>query len=144
LMIINVFCFSTSIGQNIKIVKGDAANREIAGSKAIHFNANGTPRMIEFGERLTQTNSFINAMKSHLRIGDQSEMMLTKEEDDLLGMKHHRFQQFYKNLRVEGMEFLIHGKDNFIRSANGRLASEADISVKITQAFQKVSHLILH
>jgi Zn-dependent metalloprotease len=136
-IVITFFSFSISIGQNVKIVRGGAAAREIVGSKAIHFNGNGTPRMIEFEERTTQTNSFINAMKSHLRIGDLSEMMLTKEEDDLIGMKHHRFQQLYKKLPVEGMEFLVHGKGNFIRSANGRLASEADISVKINPSLSE-------
>jgi len=36
-----------------------------------------------------------------------------------LGIKHKRFQQYYKGLKVENAEYLLHGKDDNIEVING-------------------------
>lgn len=46
-------------------------------------------------------------------------MRLIKQSTDELGMIHLKFQQYYKEIKVENSEFLLHGKNGIIEVANG-------------------------
>jgi len=56
----------------------------------------------------------------HLPPGN--EMVLQSEETDELGVTHYRYQQFFREIKVENAEFLVRAKNNEALSANGRLA----------------------
>ncbi|RQO32375.1 hypothetical protein DBR32_01865 [Taibaiella sp. KBW10] len=53
---------------------------------------------------------------------------LEKTSTDRLGYTHYAYQQFYKNVKVEGATLLVHTKGNTIESINGRVASITDLS----------------
>lgn len=42
---------------------------------------------------------------------------------------HQRFQQFYKGIKVEGSQYIVHSKDDLIESSNGGYAPLDNISV---------------
>ncbi|MCF6332546.1 MAG: M4 family metallopeptidase [Draconibacterium sp.] len=58
-------------------------------------------------------------LKTFLQAKSDDEFRLTKETDDELGFSHLRFQQYYKGVKVENSEYLIHGRDGIIESING-------------------------
>lgn len=57
-----------------------------------------------------------------LQLAEGTEMAVTREETDELGIVHLRFQQRWRGLEVEGAEFLVHARGERTLSANGRLA----------------------
>ena len=47
--------------------------------------------------------------------------VLKKDQvDSFVGMRHYRYQQYFRQLRVEGCLYTEHEKDSFIVFANGR------------------------
>lgn len=58
-------------------------------------------------------------LKSILQAKKEDSFRKTKEELDELGITHKKFQQYYKGLKVENSEFLIHGKKDNIEVING-------------------------
>jgi bacillolysin len=46
-------------------------------------------------------------------------LILYRSESDNLGFVHNRYQQYYKNIKVEMGEYLTHEKERKLISANG-------------------------
>lgn len=67
-------------------------------------------RRIEGGE---------NFLKSALHTKQGDDFRLIKEITDALGISHQRYQQYYKGIKVENAEYLIHGKNGIIETING-------------------------
>src|SRR5207245_8402564 len=55
----------------------------------------------------------------HLSPGN--EMVLQSEQTDELGVTHYRYQQFFREIKVENAEFLVRAKNNEAVSATARL-----------------------
>ena len=50
------------------------------------------------------------------------DMRIRTVKTDELGMNHYKYDQYYKNVRVQFGEFIVHQQaDGFVKSANGRL-----------------------
>lgn len=58
-------------------------------------------------------------LKSILQAKKEDSFRKIKEDLDELGITHKKFQHYYKGLRVENSEFLIHGKKDNIEVING-------------------------
>ena len=58
-------------------------------------------------------------LKAVLQAKPDDELRLIKETTDKLGIFHHRYQQYYKGIKVEDAEYLIHGKNEIIETING-------------------------
>lgn len=58
-------------------------------------------------------------LKGVLHTKPEDELRLLKETTDKLGISHHRYQQYYKGIKVENTEYLIHGKNRIIETING-------------------------
>lgn len=58
-------------------------------------------------------------LKSILHCNKDDGFKLIKESTDELGIKHKKFQQFYKGLKVDNAEYLVHGKNDNIEVING-------------------------
>jgi Zn-dependent metalloprotease len=58
-------------------------------------------------------------LKSILKTNENDEFKLISEEKDESGVTHKRFQQYYKGIKVEYAQVLLHGKNNFIEVMNG-------------------------
>jgi Zn-dependent metalloprotease len=58
-------------------------------------------------------------LKSVLIAKEEDSFRKVKDYTDELGITHKRFQQYYKGLKVENAEYLIHGKEGNIEVING-------------------------
>ncbi len=58
-------------------------------------------------------------LKSILNAKKEDSFRKINEDLDELGITHKKFQQYYKGLKVENSEFLIHGKNDNIEVING-------------------------
>jgi bacillolysin len=47
------------------------------------------------------------------------ELRLTKDTTDNLGITHLRYQQYYKGIKVDNAEYLVHGANQTIETING-------------------------
>ncbi|TAK50576.1 MAG: hypothetical protein EPO28_00045 [Saprospiraceae bacterium] len=73
-------------------------------------------------------------------------MDLIKDETDEYGWQHVRYQQYYKNIKVEGAEYTEHIQDCIVKIAHGKLLENANKSVTPTvsesQALQNATTFI--
>jgi Zn-dependent metalloprotease len=58
-------------------------------------------------------------LKSILNAKNEDEFRLKSETTDDLGITHKRFQQYYKGVKVDNAEYLVHGKGDNIEYING-------------------------
>jgi len=58
-------------------------------------------------------------LKSILKAKNEDGFRLKTEETDELGITHKKFQQYYKGIKVENAEYLVHGKNGEIEVING-------------------------
>ncbi len=64
----------------------------------------------------------LNGYQQALELDSEEELILLRSDVDALGMTHHRYQQYVKDVRVAGAQQMIHeNKDGSIRGMNGRL-----------------------
>ncbi|QMU29981.1 M4 family metallopeptidase [Adhaeribacter radiodurans] len=56
-------------------------------------------------------------------------MTLQKSDSDKLGFIHYRFQQVYKQIPVEGGEFIVHQKGGELTTANGRVVPKLNAEI---------------
>ncbi len=54
-------------------------------------------------------------------LGSEDEMRLAKGETDKMGISHYRFQQFYKGIKIEGCEMIVHERNGYVTSLNGKM-----------------------
>jgi Zn-dependent metalloprotease len=67
--------------------------------------------------------------KTNMGLSADDEMVVTKDETDEYGWQHIRYQQYYKNIKVEGAEYTEHIKDCIVKIAHGKLLENANKSV---------------
>ena len=65
-------------------------------------------------------------LKNVLQAKPDDEFRLTKETNGDYQTTHQRYQQYYKGVKVEGAEYLAHGKSGNIETINGNYQ---DISI---------------
>ena len=83
-------------------------------------NKRGQISLIRF--KPDSNRRFLNAkpfLKTILHAKTHDEFRLIKETTDKLGITNLRFQQYYKGIKVENMEYLVHGKNGIIETING-------------------------
>lgn len=61
----------------------------------------------------------ISFLKNTLQATDNDSFVLEKEATDELNMIHQRYQQYYKGIKVENAEYMVHGKNGDIETMNG-------------------------
>lgn len=74
-------------------------------------------------------------LKEVLKTDKNEEFRLYKENTDKLGIIHQRYQQYYKGIKIEGAEYLLHGKNGMIEIINGNYTKIGSLSVlpKLTE-----------
>jgi Zn-dependent metalloprotease len=60
-----------------------------------------------------------NFLKTALQTTSDDSFALEKESIDTLGIKHQRYQQYYKGVKVQDAEYMLHGKNGIIATMNG-------------------------
>ncbi len=88
----------------------------------IHRSEKGTVQFARFrananSNRKTQNDTLF--LKAILKAKNEDGFRLLKENTDELGITHKKFQQYFKGLKVENAEFLIHEKNGNIEVING-------------------------
>ena len=66
--------------------------------------------------------SGIPLLKSILRAKTDDDLRLLTNYTDEIGHKHQKLQQYYKGIKVEGAEYLLHSNSGFIHTINGSFA----------------------
>ncbi len=70
-----------------------------------------------------------------------------KSETGAKGTEHRRYQLYYDDVKVEGLEFFLHSRDGKVRSASGKIVSALEINTekRLSEAIPwPVSHRPYH
>lgn len=73
------------------------------------------PAVVKNGAR------FFEEHKIAMGLGIEDEMRLSKKETDRIGITHYRYQQYYKGVKMEGCEMIVHEKEGYVTSLNGKM-----------------------
>ena len=117
------------IKQNISVVAPDeeveGEGSDVNGSS---IESEGGTIVIRFSElSATTANDFFTAFSSKLQTSSNDTFTLLKKEQDNIGYTHYRFQQNFKGVPLEGVQFLLHEKNGKLTSANGNFYSGLDL-----------------
>ena len=77
-------------------------------------------------------SSGMEAMRSVLQLRNSDTWQLIRSDRDELGMVHHRYQQYYNNVKVITGEYILHEKQGSLAAANGMFFSNLAISTSPT------------
>jgi Zn-dependent metalloprotease len=93
----------------------------------------GLPKYITFKNRTSFTEDNIKRWYSSLFHSSNllDYKFLSSHKDDI-GYTHYRYQQYYQQYPIQHSEFIIHVKDNEIKSINGNLYPEPKIQSEPT------------
>ncbi len=126
-----VFC---SFGSFAQTFLGKEAESKIKDAKQIEYKENlSKPTFIEFNAapsnfRMAISNP-LQAMKEVLSLKSTDELLDYKQEKDDIGFTHTRYQQLYKNIPVEGGEYIAHQKEGVLNCINGLFFTIGNVSV---------------
>jgi Zn-dependent metalloprotease len=133
LFFISLFFFyaSDSISQ---ILTGKEANAKIEGAKMIEYSERSNrPVFIEFADPITYSRAVSDpaiVIKKLLGFTQQEDLKPYRQELDDLGFTHTRYQQYYKNVPVEGGEYIAHEKSSGLDCINGVVFKIKEMDVK--------------
>ena len=129
LVIVFTICFSTLIYSQ----RQPYSSSEMIRNATIQMDKDGiSPTFIKFQEGNQPTVlTFLNEYKKSFSefSNADNELRLAQTFEDKLGEKHYRFDQYYKGIKVEEAQFILHKKNGFIRTANGKLVHGLSISI---------------
>lgn len=92
--------------------------------------ANSSPGWVRLKEDIQFIpNNFFAENKQAFGLKQDDNMILVKTETDDLGFTHYRYQHTYKEIKVEGCEYILHTQNNQVISANGKLACNLNFDV---------------
>jgi Zn-dependent metalloprotease len=80
-------------------------------------------------DRIVLTQDAFTTNKKKFGLGSDDEMLLLNSEMGGSGVRHSRFQQVYKGIKVEGMQFILHEKYGKIDMANGNIAIGLSLNI---------------
>ena len=87
--------------------------------------------------KLTQ-NALINDNKAAFGLTSNDIIKLDKEQTDELGGQHLRLKQYYKGIRVEDADYVLHyDKNGFLTHSNGNLGEEIDDNTNVTPSISE-------
>ena len=110
--------------------------------QTIFFAKNGNPDwlVIREGVQITAAD-LVRQYKSDLGLSEADELVLYRTDADDIGFTHYRYQQFHHGVEVDGAELLIHEKNGFVITLNGKLVrgldAETNAVLSAAQATQR-------
>lgn len=110
-------------------------------------NTQGNPVMIVFKESgAYKLDNPRKVFQEQLKISDDHTFSRTRSQSDKPGYVHERYQQYYRNLKVEFGTYTLHARSNKVASMSGEFYSiqNADIVPRLSkeQAFRKaIDHI---
>lgn len=129
------------------IIKPKKNNTDGEHKNEFDFQSDQNLITIKFNENAkTKPSDFFQEFTRKLEIKNDDTFALIKSEIDDIGFTHYRYQQNYKNLPLDGVQFLLHEKNGKLVSANGNFYSgiSLDTNPSITQqvAIQKAIEFV--
>lgn len=126
-----VLCASGSFAQSFV---GKAAESKIQDAQHIEYSPSLLrPKFVEFKSstsnfRMAVSNP-LEVMKEILALKSNENLVSYKQETDEQGFIHTRYHQLYKNIPVEGGEYIAHQKNGKLDCINGEFLTIGEISV---------------
>lgn len=118
------FCFTTTAQQKDTL--------------KIERNDQGIITFVRFTPRTERTMANGKTfLKEVLKLEQKEDFRLQKENTDKYGVTHQRYQQYYNGIKVEGAEYLVHGKNRIIETINGNYRKVGIISTSQQLAEQQ-------
>ncbi len=111
------YLFAVTLSLNFVFVQAQKGDTLI-----IQRNEKGRISFAKFKQNSNSNRKMQNDtsfLKLILHAKKEDEFKIIKENVDELGIVHKRFQQYYKGIKVENVEYLIHGKNGHIETING-------------------------
>ena len=129
------------------ILKPNINNLDEKHKNEFDFQSNQNLITIKFNENSkTKALDFFQEFTKKMEIRNDDTFSLIKSEVDEIGFTHYRYQQNYKNLPLDGVQFLLHEKNGKLVSANGNFYSGISIittpSISIQDAIQKAIEFV--
>ena len=95
-----------------------------------YVTGNSTANWLDFRENESlKATTIFEDLKRAFELSSDDQMKLQRIQDDNIGYKHYRYQQYYKNRKVIYGEFIVHQNNRgYVQSANGRLITGLDLS----------------
>ncbi|MEO6903934.1 MAG: M4 family metallopeptidase [Bacteroidia bacterium] len=139
---IALVCASIS---NAQVYKGENAASRIQGAELVEYSdQSAMPTFIVFSPNSNYRKSVKNSattIKELLKLRNEDQLIASQNEVDYLGYTNTRYQQYYKNIPVEGAQYLAHEKNGGLDCINGLLFNVGDVNTTPTltepQALQK-------
>lgn len=75
-------------------------------------------------------DQFFSAYASQMGLTPQDEFQITRITEGKSGYSHIRYDQTYRGVPIHGQTYILHVKDNAVKSANGRYAAALDLEIK--------------
>ena len=89
--------------------------------KVTQLNKNGTPSFIKFeNNKEINHQNFFEKTKDEFKATKDDELKLISKTSDKLGFIHYKYNQYYKGIEVYGIQYIVHEKDSFAQTANGK------------------------
>ena len=129
------------------IIKPQKTNESVKQNEDFIFQTEQNNIIIQFNEKSqTKASDFFQKFTRKLEIKNDDTFSLIKSENDNIGFTHYRYQQNYKNLPLDGVQFLLHEKNGKLVSANGNFYSNINISttpsISEQEAIQKAIEFV--
>jgi Zn-dependent metalloprotease len=121
------------------LISGQINAQTLTGNEAKSINKNlaevrydqrsAAPLYISFipGSSISPSEE-MNGLSAILGMSNADSWQLIRNDEDDLGFIHHRYQQYYQNIKVVTGEYILHEKGNVLISANGVFYGQLAIS----------------
>lgn len=75
-----------------------------------------------------QADAVFTQHKSAFGLGQSDEMQISRSENDRIGLRHDRYQQYFQGVPVMGAEFLVHSRAGVAINANGKIVRGLNVN----------------
>lgn len=115
-------CLKIFLAFTIVLATFAIGNAQESDTLEIQHNQIGKVKFARFKPNLSSNRKMqndTNFLKSVLKTSKEDGFKNIKEWTDELGITHKKFQQYYKGIKVENAEYMLHGKGDNIETING-------------------------
>ncbi len=93
----------------------------------------------------TSPQAFLSSYKDDMGLSARDGFQSIENKTDKLGYNHHKFNQQFKNIPVEGAQFIVHTEDSRIIRSNGRLVKNINPTMDVLiDAEEAINSAILY
>jgi Zn-dependent metalloprotease len=120
--------FQIKKGTNGKNVLAPKTNDTIKKSKLQIENHNGS-FYVDLSKENKTTEQLSKDLNSWFNLDNNHSFVLLSSKPDELNLTHNYYQQYYKNVSIEGAILMLHAKNEIVYASNGQIAQFDKIEV---------------